>query len=85
MGHVVGLQDLVDLWTMQEMVEYLSHVVTLQPGDLIMTGAPEELPHPPGATKGVLNGQTVDCWVENIGRLVNKIDEQKERQPNEPA
>ena len=24
------------------------------------------------------------CWVENVGRLVNTIGEQSERQPNEP-
>jgi acylpyruvate hydrolase len=72
------------LWTMQELVEYLSHVMPLRPGDLIMTGAPEELPFPPGATKGIRVGQTIDCWVENIGRLDNTIGEQTERQPNEP-
>jgi 2-keto-4-pentenoate hydratase/2-oxohepta-3-ene-1,7-dioic acid hydratase in catechol pathway len=72
------------LWSMQELVEYLSHVMTLRPGDLIMTGAPEELPHPPGAPKGIRVGQMIDCWVENIGRLVNTIGEQPERQPNEP-
>lgn len=72
------------LWTVQELVEYLSHVMPLRPGDLIMTGAPEELPHPPGAIKGLRVGQTVDCWVENIGRLVNTMGEQSERQPNEP-
>ncbi len=72
------------LWTVQELVEYLSHVMTLQPGDLIMTGAPEELPHPPGAPKGLRVGQTVDCWVENIGRLVNTMGEQTETQPNAP-
>jgi acylpyruvate hydrolase len=72
------------LWSVAELVEYLSHVMTLRPGDLIMTGAPEELPHPPGTPKGIRTGQTVDCWVEKIGRLVNTIGEQTERQPNEP-
>ena len=72
------------LWSIPELIEYLSHVMTLQPGDLILTGAPEELPHPPGAPKGLQNGQTVECWVENIGKLVNVIGEQTERQPNEP-
>lgn len=73
------------LWTVPELIEYLSHVMTLRPGDLIMTGAPEELPYPPGAMKGLRAGQTLDCWVEKIGRLVNPIGEHAERQPNEPA
>jgi acylpyruvate hydrolase len=71
------------LWTVPELIEYLSHVMPLRPGDLILTGAPEELPYPPGAKKGLRVGQTLDCWVEKIGRLVNTIGEQSERQPNE--
>jgi 2-keto-4-pentenoate hydratase/2-oxohepta-3-ene-1,7-dioic acid hydratase in catechol pathway len=73
------------LWTVPELVEYLSHVMPLRPGDLILTGAPEELPYPPGAKKGLRPGQTFDCQVEKIGRLVNTIGEQSERQPNGPA
>ncbi len=72
------------LWTVGELVEYLSHVMPLHPGDLIITGSPEELPLPPGEKKGLRTGQVVVCEVENLGRLVNTIDEQSERQPKEP-
>lgn len=72
------------LWSVEELVEYLSHVMTLRPGDLILTGAPEELPHAPDEPHGVRNGQLVSGWVEKIGRLENRICEQAERQPNEP-
>lgn len=72
------------LWRVQELVEYLSHVMPLQPGDLIITGSPEELPLPPGETRGLRNGQMVECMVEKLGHLANTIGEQSERQPNEP-
>jgi 2-keto-4-pentenoate hydratase/2-oxohepta-3-ene-1,7-dioic acid hydratase in catechol pathway len=72
------------LWSVQELVEYLSHVMTLRPGDLILSGAPEELPFAPGEPHGIAIGQTLDGRVEKIGRLVNIIGEQTERQPNEP-
>ena len=54
----------------RELVEYLSHVMELKPGDMIMAGSPEELPLPPGAKKGLHNGQVVICEVENLGKLV---------------
>ena len=72
------------LWRVPELVEYLSHIMTLHPGDLIIAGSPEELPLPPGEKKGLRNGQLVVCEVEKLGRLENRIDEQSDRQPNEP-
>jgi 2-keto-4-pentenoate hydratase/2-oxohepta-3-ene-1,7-dioic acid hydratase in catechol pathway len=73
------------LWTIAELVEYLSHIMPLHPGDLILTGSPEELPLPLGEKKGLRVGQIVVCEVQNLGTLVNTIGEQSERQPNEPA
>jgi 2-keto-4-pentenoate hydratase/2-oxohepta-3-ene-1,7-dioic acid hydratase in catechol pathway len=72
------------LWRMGELIEYLSHIMTLHPGDMILSGSPEELPLPEGATRGILPGQTIACEVENLGRLENTIAEQNFRQPHEP-
>jgi 2-keto-4-pentenoate hydratase/2-oxohepta-3-ene-1,7-dioic acid hydratase in catechol pathway len=72
------------LWTVAELVEYLSHIMPLHPGDLILTGSPEELPLPPGEKKGIRDGQLVVCEVERLGRLENRIAYQQDRQPNEP-
>jgi 2-keto-4-pentenoate hydratase/2-oxohepta-3-ene-1,7-dioic acid hydratase in catechol pathway len=72
------------LWPVHELIEYLSHIMPLRPGDLILTGSPEELPLAPGEAPGVQPGQTVLCEVERIGRLENRVEEQPERQPNEP-
>lgn len=48
------------------LIEYLSSFMTLQPGDLILTGTPE----------GVVNvevGDQIVCEVDGIGRLVNTL------------
>jgi 5-oxopent-3-ene-1,2,5-tricarboxylate decarboxylase/2-hydroxyhepta-2,4-diene-1,7-dioate isomerase len=48
------------------LIEYLSSFMTLQPGDVILTGTPD----------GVLNvnaGDEVVCEIDGIGRLVNTL------------
>jgi 2-keto-4-pentenoate hydratase/2-oxohepta-3-ene-1,7-dioic acid hydratase in catechol pathway len=49
---------------MPELIEYISDVWTLLPGDIIMTGTPSGL-------GGFVHGQTVDIDIEGIGRLTN--------------
>jgi acylpyruvate hydrolase len=72
------------LWSVNELVEYLSHIMPLRPGTLILTGSPEELPLAPGEEyHGIQPGDTVRCEVEKLGSLVNRVEEQTERQPNE--
>jgi 5-oxopent-3-ene-1,2,5-tricarboxylate decarboxylase/2-hydroxyhepta-2,4-diene-1,7-dioate isomerase len=49
-----------------ELIEYLSSFMTLQPGDVILTGTPE----------GVVNvnaGDEVVCEIDGIGRLINTL------------
>jgi len=71
------------LWHVEELVEYLSHIVPLRPGDLIICGSPEELPLPEGRERGLPVGCTMTAEMEKLGRLVNTIGEQDFRQPNE--
>ena len=52
------------LHKMPELIEYISDVWTLLPGDIIMTGTPSGL-------GGFVHGQTVDIDIEGIGRLSN--------------
>ncbi|CAN5434776.1 fumarylacetoacetate hydrolase family protein [soil metagenome] len=47
-----------------ELIEYISDVWTLLPGDIIMTGTPSGL-------GGFVDGQTVDITIEGIGTLSN--------------
>jgi len=52
------------LHTIPEIIEYVSDVWTLLPGDVIMTGTPAGL-------GGFLDGQTIDITIEGIGTLSN--------------
>lgn len=48
------------------LISYLSSAVTLQPGDVIITGTPL-------GVGPVLPGDTIDIWVEGIGTLTNPV------------
>ncbi|TLS36211.1 fumarylacetoacetate hydrolase family protein [Pseudalkalibacillus caeni] len=49
-----------------EMVSYLSRVMTLQPGDVILTGSPL-------GAHFVGDGDVVECKIDEIGTLKNKL------------
>jgi 5-oxopent-3-ene-1,2,5-tricarboxylate decarboxylase/2-hydroxyhepta-2,4-diene-1,7-dioate isomerase len=49
------------------LIEYLSAFMTLQPGDIILTGTPE----------GVVNvhpGDVVECEIDGVGTLINTLE-----------
>ena len=54
------------IFDLPSLIEYLSSFMTLQPGDLILTGTPEGVTH-------VNVGDEVITEIESIGRLVNTI------------
>jgi 2-keto-4-pentenoate hydratase/2-oxohepta-3-ene-1,7-dioic acid hydratase in catechol pathway len=60
-----------------EIVSFVSHITTLEPGDVIATGTPEGVAM---ATKKWLQpGDVVECTIEKIGTLTNTIGQR----PNE--
>jgi 2,4-diketo-3-deoxy-L-fuconate hydrolase len=54
-----------------EMVSYVSHIMTLKPGDVIATGSPAGV----GAAKNVFmkSGDTSVCTIGGIGTLTNPV------------
>jgi 5-oxopent-3-ene-1,2,5-tricarboxylate decarboxylase/2-hydroxyhepta-2,4-diene-1,7-dioate isomerase len=52
--------------TVAALIEYLSDFMTLQPGDIILTGTPE-------GTVNVNAGDEVVCHIAGIGRLTNTL------------
>jgi 2-keto-4-pentenoate hydratase/2-oxohepta-3-ene-1,7-dioic acid hydratase in catechol pathway len=54
------------VWTIARQIEYLSRVMTLLPGDVILTGTP------PGACR-IEPGQRIDVEADEIGRLSNPV------------
>jgi fumarylpyruvate hydrolase len=54
------------IWSIEEMIAYLSQYFTLQPGDLIMTGTP-------AGVSAVNKGDLMECAIEGLGVLAIKV------------
>ena len=65
------------IFSVGELVEYISHLMPMYPGDLIFTGTPEGV----GATCKppifLKPGDVLTSWVEGIGTLINPITEEQ--------
>jgi 2-keto-4-pentenoate hydratase/2-oxohepta-3-ene-1,7-dioic acid hydratase (catechol pathway) len=54
------------IFSVEELVEYISHIMTLNPGDVIATGTP------PGV--GAMQvGDVVEVTVDGVGTLINRV------------
>ena len=53
------------------LIEYLSRIVTLEPGDIIATGTPSGVGFPQGIK--LIDGDIVEIEIEKIGRLKNPV------------
>lgn len=62
--------DLV--FTPVKLVEYISHIVTLQPGDVIITGTTGGVGHARKPARYIGNGDTVEVSIEGLGSVRNK-------------
>jgi len=66
-GKVVQSSDLAKMiWSVPEVIANLSGLVTLAPGDLIMTGTPE-------GVAAVVRGDVLEGFVEGVGEVRTKI------------
>jgi len=66
-GEVVQSERTRDLiYSVDEIVSYISQYVTLFPGDVIFTGTP-------GSTKAMKPGDTIEIELEGVGVLRNKV------------
>ena len=66
-GEIVQSERTKDLiYSVEEIVSYISQYVTLLPGDVIFTGTP-------GSTKAMKPGDIVEIELEGVGVLRNKV------------
>ncbi|MBY8863452.1 fumarylacetoacetate hydrolase family protein [Nocardia sp. CA2R105] len=54
------------------LIEYISHIVTLQPGDVISTGTPGGVGHAREPQRYIEHGQTVEVSVGGLGSVRNR-------------
>ena len=59
------------IFTIAEQIAHLSSRITLNPGDVILTGTPSGV----GAARQefLVGGDVVRLWIEHIGTLVNRM------------
>jgi len=57
----------------EQLISYISKIVTLRPGDLIFTGTPPGVGVARKPPLFMKHGDTVTCEIDEIGRLTNKI------------
>jgi 2-keto-4-pentenoate hydratase/2-oxohepta-3-ene-1,7-dioic acid hydratase in catechol pathway len=70
-GEVVAMAQTEDMiYSPARQISYLSHFMTLLPGDLIYTGAARLLP---GRRKELVVGDVVEVEIEGIGSLMNRL------------
>ncbi|MET8873194.1 fumarylacetoacetate hydrolase family protein [Nocardia sp. NPDC004604] len=62
--------DLV--FTPSRLVDYISHIVTLQPGDVIITGTTGGVGHARTPARFIQPGQTVEVTIDGLGSVRNK-------------
>jgi 2-keto-4-pentenoate hydratase/2-oxohepta-3-ene-1,7-dioic acid hydratase in catechol pathway len=62
------------IFPVADVVSFISHIMTLQPGDIIATGTPAGVGM---ATGKFLNaGDRIECSIERLGTLTNTLDQQ---------
>jgi 2-keto-4-pentenoate hydratase/2-oxohepta-3-ene-1,7-dioic acid hydratase in catechol pathway len=54
------------LWSVPALIEYVTSVMTLLPGDVLLTGTPE-------GVGPLTDGDEVSVTIESIGTLVNRV------------
>ena len=59
--------------TVDEMVSYASHIVTLEPGDIISTGSPAGVGTARATPIYMKDGDVSVCTIERIGTLTNPV------------
>ena len=54
------------------MIEYISHIYPLNPGDTILTGTPGGVGHARDPKRYVGDGDVVTIEIERLGRISNR-------------
>lgn len=61
------------IFDVASIISTLSGIMTLEPGDLIATGTPSGVGFARNPPEFLKPGDTVECEIENIGRLKNRV------------
>ncbi len=62
------------IFSIPEIIEYLSAALTLEPGDVVGTGTPPGVGFARTPPRFLAAGDVVECTVEKVGTLVNPVE-----------
>ena len=65
------------IYQVADVVSFLSHIMTLEPGDVIATGTPAGVAMATG--KFLQPGDTIECAIEKLGTLTNMLGQRPEK------
>ncbi len=65
------------IYPVADIVSFLSHIMTLEPGDVIATGTPSGVAMATG--RFLQPGDTIECTIENLGTLTNTLGQRPEK------
>jgi len=65
------------IYPVADIVSFLSHIMTLEPCDIIATGTPAGVAMATG--KFLQPGDTIECRIENLGTLTNRLGQRPKK------
>ncbi len=65
------------IYPVADIVSFLSHIMTLEPGDVIATGTPAGVAMATG--EFLQPGHTIECTIEKLGTLTNTLGQRPEK------
>jgi len=65
------------IYPVADIVSFLSHIMTLEPGDVIATGTPAGVAMATG--KFLQPGDTIECTIEKLGTLTNTLGQKPKK------
>ncbi len=65
------------IYPVADIVSFLSHIMTLEPGDVIATGTPSGVAMATG--RFLQPGDRIECAIENLGTLTNTLGQKPEK------
>ena len=78
-GKLMQTGDVADLvFSVRKLIQILSQCLTLEPGDVVVTGTPAGVGYARTPPLWMKQGDTVEIEIEGLGKLVNTVEDEAE-------
>jgi acylpyruvate hydrolase len=74
-GTVIQMGNTRDMiFDIRTLISYISHLTTLEPGDVIWTGSPKRIGNEPAPKTTIIPGDVIEIKIGNLGTLINPVE-----------